>query len=96
MNIEEKVYPNLVRVFYSNMKFSTIRLDRIITNVRRVPIEFNVGDLNLILGTKNKGLEIYISRRELMFNHFLYTHVVRNIFRHNDLSDDICHLFFHS
>lgn len=59
MSIEEREYPNLVRVFYLNMELSTTRLDRIIINVGGVPIEFDVGDLNSILRTKNKDLEIY-------------------------------------
>lgn len=49
---------------------------------------------NLILGIENESLEIYTSRRELMFNHFLYVNVVRNIRGCSDLSDDICQLSF--
>lgn len=45
LSIEERVYPNLVRVFYWNMEISAYMLDGIITNVG-VPIEFDVMDLN--------------------------------------------------
>lgn len=76
------------------MEHFAARLDRIITNVGRMPTEFNMEDLNLILGTENEGLEICTSRRELMFNHFLYVNVVRNIRGCSDLSDDICQLSF--
>lgn len=96
LSIEERVYPNLVRGFYLNIELSAIKLDRIITNHGGVPIKFNIEDLNLILGTENEGLEIYTSRKELMFNHFLHVNKVRNICRCSDLSDDICHLPFHS
>lgn len=45
LSIEERVCPNLVRVFYSNMELSPSRLDRILINIGGVSIEFNVGDL---------------------------------------------------
>lgn len=77
------------------MKLFATRLNRILTNVGRMPIKFNVGNLNLILGTKNKGEEIYTTRKEPDFNHSLHTHAVRNICRYNELSDDFCHLPFH-
>lgn len=38
LSIEEKVYPNLVRIFYSNMELSAIKFDRLVTNVGGVPI----------------------------------------------------------
>lgn len=59
-SIEKNVYLYLVWVFYSNMEILTSRQDNIITNVGRVPIEFNVVDLNIILSTPYKGLEIYL------------------------------------
>lgn len=76
------------------MEHSAIRLDKIITNVRGVPIEFNVGDLNSIFGTKNEGLEIYTSWKELMFNYFFHVNAVGSICRLNDLFDDTCQLSF--
>lgn len=38
LSIEEKVYPNLVRIFYSNMELSAIKFDRLVTNVGGVLI----------------------------------------------------------
>lgn len=70
LTIEENVYPNLVRVFYSNMEISASRQNMIIINVGGVPIEFDIADLNRILGTLNKGLVIYTSSKDLHFNHF--------------------------
>lgn len=60
----------------------------------RLPIEFNVGHLNLILGTESEGIEICTSIKELIFNDFLYVNAVRNICRRSDLSDDNCHILF--
>lgn len=77
LDIEKRVYLNLVKVFYFNMELSSTRLDRIHTNVREMPIEFNVGDLKMILSTKIVSLEIYTSRKELDFNHFLHIHAVK-------------------
>lgn len=51
--IEERVYPNLVRVFYSNIVLSDTRENRFEITIRRVLIEFNVRDLNSMLGTEN-------------------------------------------
>lgn len=76
------------------MELFATRLNRILTNVGGMPIKFNVGNLNLILGTKNKGEEIYTTRKEPDFNHSLHTHAVRNICRYSELSDDFCHLPF--
>ena len=82
LNLEEKVYPNLVRIFYSNMELSATRLDRLVTYVRGVPIEFTIEDLNSILGTGHAGLKLYTSRKELEFNHFCHVNAVRNICRY--------------
>lgn len=60
---EENVYPNLVKVFYSNMDTFAETQNRIITHVGGVKIEFYVSVLNEILGTPNKGLEIYSVRK---------------------------------
>ena len=45
IDFDDRVYPNLVQVFYSNMEISAIRLDRIITHVGGVHIEFDVRTL---------------------------------------------------
>lgn len=38
LSIEDNVYPNLIRAFYSNMKISASRQDRILNNMGGVPI----------------------------------------------------------
>ena len=96
LNIEEKVYPNLVRIFYSNMDLSATRLDKLITYVGGLHVAFTVEDLNSILRTDHVRLEPYTSRKELQFNYFSHIDVVRNICRRRDLSDDVCSLPFRS
>lgn len=92
----EVVYPILIRVFYSNMEISGTRQDRIVTNVGSVPIEFDMGDLNKILGIEDKDLELYTFRKELDFNDFNNSHAIKNICRHRDLLDDVCPFSFQS
>ncbi|KAH9699242.1 hypothetical protein KPL71_024267 [Citrus sinensis] len=58
INFDKRVYYNLVRVFYSNMEISATRLDRIVTHVGGVSIEFDVEELNNILGILNAGHKI--------------------------------------
>ncbi|KAH9724430.1 hypothetical protein KPL70_007481 [Citrus sinensis] len=96
LNLEEKVYPNLVRICYSNIEFSAIRLDQIVTYVGGIPIEFIVEDLNSIIGTDHVGLELYTSGKEIQFSRFSRVDAVRNICGRRDLSDDICSLPFRS
>lgn len=81
LDINKRVYLNLVHVFYSNMKISVNRLDRIITDLGGVPIEFDVEDLNNILGTPNSGHQIYTSRKAFSFVDFVHHHGVKNICR---------------
>ena len=57
--IEENVYPDLVKVFYSNMDTSAEKENQVITNVGGVSIEFDDSELNSILGTSDDGLEIF-------------------------------------
>ena len=57
--IEENVYPNLVKVFYSNMDTSEEKKTRVITNVGGVLIDFDVSELNSILRTSNYGLKFH-------------------------------------
>lgn len=71
------------------MKISANRLDRIITNVGGVPIEFDVKDSNKILGTQDAGHKIYRSRKALSFADFAHNRGVRNICRRRDLTSDI-------
>ena len=88
--------PNLISVFYSNMKISATRLDMIVTQVGDAPIEFNDEDLNSVLGIPNVGHEIYTSRKALSFVDFVHNDGVRNICRRRDLTNDICALLFQS
>uniref|UniRef100_A0A1S8ACF9 Putative plant transposon protein domain-containing protein n=1 Tax=Citrus limon TaxID=2708 RepID=A0A1S8ACF9_CITLI len=96
LSIEENIYDNLVRVFYSNMELSTTRKDRVVTHVGGVPIEFDDAELSRIIGTTYKGLALYTARKELDFNDFRHVDAVRNICRRRDLSDDLCSLSFRS
>lgn len=84
--------PNLVKVFYSNMDISASKNDRVITNVFNVPTEFDMGDLNMIIGIEDEDLDIYASRKELKFSKFMHVEDVRNICKHKDFSNDICSL----
>ncbi|KAH9716076.1 hypothetical protein KPL71_021332 [Citrus sinensis] len=63
--IEEKLYPDLVKVFYSNMDVSEENKTRVITNIGGVMIDFDVSLLNSILGSSDFGLEIYLPRKSL-------------------------------
>ncbi|KAH9670869.1 Integrase catalytic domain-containing protein [Citrus sinensis] len=96
IDFDDRVYPNLVRVFYSNMEISDTRPNRIVTQVGRVPIEFDDADLADFLGISCEGIDIYTSRKALSFDTFSHTHGVRNICRRRDLSDKICLLPFRS
>lgn len=78
------------------MKISANRLDRIITHVGGVPIEFDVEDLNNILGTPDAGHKIYTSRKAFSFPNFVHPDSVRNICRRRDLTNDIFALYFRS
>ena len=93
LDINKWVYLNLVHVFYSNMKISANRLDRIITDLGGVPIEFDVEDLNNILGTQNSGHQIYTSRKAFSFVDFVHHSGVKDICR---CRNDICPLPFRS
>ena len=63
---EENVYPDLVKVFYSNMDVSAENKTRVITNVRGVMIDFDVSMLNSIIRSSNFGLEIYFNYWEIL------------------------------
>lgn len=85
MIIDEPIYGYLVRVFYSNMKLSKTRKDRVITQVSSVRIKFDIFKLYRILGTHLGGLQIYATRKKLMFNDFRHASAVRNIYHRRDL-----------
>ena len=96
IDFDGRVYPNLVRVFYSNMEISATRLDRIVTQIGGVPIEFDDEDLTGFLGISSEGHDIYISRKALSFDGFSHVDRVCNICRRRDLSNEICNLLFRS
>ena len=85
LDLDERVYPNLVHVFYLNIEISANRLDRIVTYVGGVPIEFDIEDLNHILGTLDNDHTIHTSRKALSFANFGHNHGVKNICRRRDL-----------
>ena len=92
--IEENVYPNLVKVFYSNMDTLAKKMNRVITNVGRVLIEFDDTELNSILRTSEDGLEIYSARKAPTIDNFVHVDADRNICRRIDLSDEVCTIHF--
>ena len=94
--IEENVYPDMVKVFYSNLDTLAEKENRVITNVGGVLIEFDVTELNSILGTSYPGLEIFSSRHTPDIDHFVHVDVIRNICRCIDLSDEVCNIYFHT
>ena len=96
LGIEERIFENLVRVFYCNMEISANRKDRVVTHVGGVRIEFDTFELDRILGISCEGLNLYTARKELHFNQFRHNEGVRNVCRRRDLSDDICSLPFRS
>lgn len=86
--VNDPYYENLVKVFYSNM--DTDVSNRIVTNVGRIHIEFDVALLNSILGTPNEGLEIYSARAKIKQPWFSLENAVRKICRRRDLSTAFC------
>ena len=96
LGIEERVYENLARVFYSNMKLSVTGKDRVVTHVGGVRIEFDIFELSSILGISNEGLYLYTSRKELYFSQFTHFEKVRNICRRHDIFNEVCSLSFRS
>ena len=58
IDFDERVHPNVVRTFYSNIEISATRLNKIVTHVGGVFIEFDVDELNNILGILNAGHKI--------------------------------------
>ena len=96
LGIEERVYENSVRVFYSNMEILVNRKDRIVTHVEGVRIEFDMFELDHIFGISYEGLNLDTARKELHFSQFTHTKGVRNICRRCDLSDEVCSFFFQS
>ena len=94
--IKENVYPNLVKVFYLNMDIFEEKKNRVITNVGGVLIDFDVSELNSIVGTSNFRLEIFSARKSPDIGHYVHVDAVRNICRRINLSDEICNIHFNT
>ena len=92
--IEENVYPDLVKVFYSNMNISEKKQNRVITNVGGVLIDFDVSELNSIIGTSDYGLEIFSPRKSPKISHYVHVDALRNICWRTDLSVENCTIHF--
>ena len=91
---QENVYPDLVKVFYSNMDCFAEKQNRVITKVGGVSIEFDDSELNSILGTSDDGLEIFSPRKSPNIDDYDHIDAVKNICRRIDLSDDDCTIHF--
>lgn len=94
--IEENVYPDLVKVFYSNMDCSAEKENRVITKVGVVLIEFDDSELNSILGSSDDGLDIFSLRKPPDIDDYVHVDAVRNICRRSDLSVEDCTIHFRS
>ena len=92
--IKENMYPDLVKVFDSNMEVSEENKTRVITNVGGVMIDFDVSLLNYIIGSSDFGLEIYSPRKSPKLDSYVHVNAVRNICRRNDLSVEDCTIHF--
>ncbi|KAK9185082.1 hypothetical protein WN943_025435 [Citrus x changshan-huyou] len=92
--VEENVYPDLVRVFYSNMDCSAEKENRVITTIGGVLIEFDDSDLNTILGSSVDGLEIFSPRKPPDIDDYVYIDAVKNICCRVDLSNEDCTIHF--
>ena len=88
------MYPDLVKVFYSNIEVSEENKTRVITNVGGVMIDFDVSLLNSILGSSDFGLEIFLPRKSPKLDSYIHVDIVRNICRHNDLFVEDCTIHF--
>ncbi|KAH9716748.1 Integrase catalytic domain-containing protein [Citrus sinensis] len=94
--IEENVYPDLVKVFYSNMDCSAEKENRVITTIGGVLIEFDDLELNSILGSSDDGLDIFSLRKPPDIDDYVHVDAVRNICRRSDLSVEDCTIHFHT
>ncbi|KAH9688106.1 Integrase catalytic domain-containing protein [Citrus sinensis] len=92
--IEENMYPDLVKVFYSNMDCSAEKENRVITTVGGVLIEFDDSDLNNILRSSDDGLDIFSLRKPPDIDDYVHVDAVRNICRRSDLSVEDCTIHF--
>ena len=92
--LEENVYLDLVKVFYSNMDCSAEKENRVITTVGGVSIEFDDSKLNSILRTSDYGLQIFSLRKPPDIHDYVHIDAIKNICRRIDLSDDDCTIHF--
>ncbi|KAH9697591.1 Integrase catalytic domain-containing protein [Citrus sinensis] len=92
--IEENVYPDLVKVFYSNMNCSAEKENQVITTVGGVLIEFDDSELNSILGSSDDGLDIFSPRKPPDIDDYVHVDAVRNICWRSDLSVEDCTIHF--
>ncbi|KAH9724358.1 CCHC-type domain-containing protein [Citrus sinensis] len=92
--VEENVYPDLVKVFYSNMDCSAKKENRVITTVGGVLIEFDDLELNSILGSSDDGLDIFSPRKPPDIDDYVHVDAVRNICWRSDLSVEDCTIHF--
>ncbi|KAH9753253.1 Integrase catalytic domain-containing protein [Citrus sinensis] len=83
--IEENLYPDLLKVFYSNMDVSAENKTRVITNVGGVMIDFDFSLLNSILGSSDFGLEIYSPRKSPNLESCVHIDAVRHL-------DEVSHM----
>ena len=93
---EENLYPDLVKVFYSNIDVSEENKTWVITNIRGVTIDFDVSMLNSILRSSDFCLEIFSPRKSPKLDSYIHVDVVRNICLRNDLSVEDCTIHFHT
>lgn len=70
-----------MKIIYSNTNIFSKNENRVKISVARIYIEFDVVDLNTILKTKDEGLELYLSKKELKFVRYTYANIVWNICR---------------
>ncbi|KAH9649255.1 Integrase catalytic domain-containing protein [Citrus sinensis] len=74
--------PTLAKRFeerFDGRKCSDTHPNRIVTQVSRVPIEFDYADLADFLGISCEGLDIYTSRKALSFDSFRHTDGVQRV-----------------
>ena len=88
------MYPDLVKVFYSNMDTSAEKENRVITNVGGVSIEFDDSKLNSILGTSDDGLEMFSPKKSPNIDDYVHIAAVKNICCRIDIFDDDCNIHF--
>lgn len=85
----EWVYLNLVWVFYLNILISTNTVNQVVANVSGIPIEFDVEDLNTILGLGMVDcISIYLGTKLIFLS--IVINIVKNICRWSDPWTKFC------